>query len=200
MLAAMTQPAVVVGNAVAPQAATISRLKPVLRFDPVTFDAYVESARAQWGVPGLAIAAVRGDQILFMDAYGVRQLGKPQKVDTRTLFNVGSVTKSSTAAMLGTLAAEKKLAMTDRVGTYVPGLIAGEYADEITVADLLSHRSGLGAANYSIMGDISREEMVQRLRHLPRAAPIRTSFVYNNFGYVAAAAVAEKVTGSTWAT
>jgi CubicO group peptidase (beta-lactamase class C family) len=196
LLAALAQPSMLAAQSAAPQAAAAQ--KPALRFDPGVFNAYVEQARAQWGVPGLAVAVVRGDQVLTMQSYGVRQLGKPQKVDARTLFNIGSATKSFTAAMLGTLAAENKLALTDKVETHLPGLLAGEHARDITLLDLLSHRSGLGTANYSIMGDLSRQEMVGRLRYLPQAAPLRTSFAYNNFGYVAAAAVAEKVTGSTW--
>ena len=58
------------------------------------FDAYVEQARNSWQVPGLAIAVVKDGKILFKKGYGVRQLGKPDKVDTQTLFACASTTKA----------------------------------------------------------------------------------------------------------
>jgi CubicO group peptidase (beta-lactamase class C family) len=197
LLAQPTLAAAQPAQSAAPAPATVAP-KPALRFDAEAFGRYVEQARAQWGVPGLAVAVVRADQVLLADGYGVRRVGRPEQVDERTLFNIGSVTKSFTAAMIGTLAAEKKLSLADKVEDHLPGLLAGSHAKDITLADLLSHRSGLASANYSIMGDVSRDEMVGRLRHLPEVAPLRTSFVYNNFGYVAAAAVAEKVSGAGW--
>src|SRR4028119_1399461 len=106
VLGAGTQPAATIAQTLAPHAIAAPKPKPALRFDPVAFDSYVKQAQAHWGVPGLAVAVVRGDQVLMLNRYGVRQLGKPQRVDRRTLFNIGSVTKSFTAAMLGSLAAE----------------------------------------------------------------------------------------------
>jgi CubicO group peptidase (beta-lactamase class C family) len=100
--------------------------------------------------------------------------------------------------LIASLAADKALALDGKIGMYLPGMLAGEHGNDITITDLLSHRSGLASVNYSVLGDVTRQEMLQRLRYVPRAAPFRTNFIYNNFGYVASAAVAEKVTGSTW--
>lgn len=188
---------VATGAQTSPPPAAPAQRAPI-RFDAAAFGAYVEQERQKWKVPGISVAVVRGNQVLLMEGYGLRQVGKSQMVDTRTVFNIGSVTKSFTAALLADLAEDKKLALNDKVATHLPDVLSGDYAQDITLTDLLSHRSGVGTANYSILGDISRDDMLQRIRHLPRAAPFRTNFVYNNFGYVVAAAVAEKVTGSTW--
>lgn len=194
--------AAVTGHAVAgaqpPTPAMASPERAPIQFNAAAFGAYVEQQRQEWKVPGLAVAVVRGNELLLMDGYGLRQVGKSAPVDTQTVFNIGSVTKSFTAALLADLSEDNKLALGDKVSAHLPDVISGEHARDITIMDLLSHRSGLATANYSIMGDISRDEMLQRIRYLPRAAPLRTNFVYNNFGYVVAAAAAEKATGSTW--
>ncbi|NUM75155.1 serine hydrolase, partial [candidate division KSB1 bacterium] len=78
-------------------------------------DTYIEQARVKWEVPGLAVAMVEDDSIIFAKGYGVRELGKPEKVDAHTLFAVASNTKAFTAALLGMLVDEGKLKWDDRV-------------------------------------------------------------------------------------
>jgi CubicO group peptidase (beta-lactamase class C family) len=195
LLGVLAQPATAAQQSAPLQAV---KPKPALSFDPSEFSAYTERARQDWKVPGMAVAVVRGNEILLIEGYGLRRIDTPAKVDNRTVFNIGSVTKSFTAAMIASLVADKKLALNDKVTKHLPGVLTGESANDITIADLLSHRSGLAPVNYSVLGDVSRQDMLQRLQYLPRAASFRSNFVYNNFGYVASAAVAEKVTGSSW--
>src|SRR5256886_17650474 len=74
------------------------------------FDAYVEQALRDWRVPGVAVAVVRNDSVVFSKGYGVRELGKPARVDTHTLFAIGSTTKAFTAAALPMLVDSGKVA------------------------------------------------------------------------------------------
>ena len=67
------------------------------------FDALITKAVKDWRIPGLAIAVVKDDQLVFAHGYGVRELGKPDLVDTHTLFAIGSTTKAMTAALVGML-------------------------------------------------------------------------------------------------
>jgi CubicO group peptidase (beta-lactamase class C family) len=67
------------------------------------FDAAVAKAVQEWRTPGLAIAVVKDGQVVFSKGYGVRELGKSEPVDTRTLFAIGSTTKAMTAALVGML-------------------------------------------------------------------------------------------------
>jgi|GEM_PF-6136610 len=60
------------------------------------FDNYVETVRRQWEVPGLSIVVVKDKQVIFKKGYGVRELGKPESVDTQTLFACASTTKAMT--------------------------------------------------------------------------------------------------------
>ena len=108
-------------------------------------DEYVNKAINDWGVPGVAIAVIKDDRIVLAKGYGVRELGKPEPVDERTLFAIGSSSKAFTAAAIAMLVDEKKLKWDDPATQYLPGFqFYDPYATrELTVRDLLSHRVGL---------------------------------------------------------
>ena len=69
-------------------------------------DEYAGKALRDWNVPGMAIAIVKDDHVIFAKGYGVRELGKPDKVDENTLFAIASNTKAFTAASLAILVDE----------------------------------------------------------------------------------------------
>ena len=79
------------------------------------FDAYVESVRKQFDVPGIAVAIVKDGEIVLERGYGVRELGKPGKVDAHTLFAIASNTKAFTSAALSMLAERRQVNLDDRV-------------------------------------------------------------------------------------
>ena len=66
-------------------------------------DDYVATAMKNWGVPGVAIAVIKNDRIVLAKGYGVRELGKPEPVDERTIFAIGSSSKAFTAAAIAML-------------------------------------------------------------------------------------------------
>ena len=84
------------------------------------FDARVEAVRAQFDVPGIAVAIVKDGQVVLARGYGVREIGKPEKVDAHTMFAIASNTKAFTATALQMLAEDGKLAMDDRVIDHLP--------------------------------------------------------------------------------
>jgi CubicO group peptidase (beta-lactamase class C family) len=145
------------------------------------FDAYVTKTIQEWRTPGLAIAVVKDGQIVFSKGYGVRELGKPEPVDTHTLFAIGSTTKAMTAALVGMLVDEKKLGWDDPVVKHLPWFQAKDpyLTREITVRDLLTHRAGLGNADYLWYGQtISPREILERVRLLEPSYSLRSSFIY----------------------
>src|ERR687889_193301 len=73
------------------------------------FDDYVNQALKDWEVPGLAVAVVKDDRVVFAKGYGVRELGKPGAADAGTRFAIGSTTKAMTAVALGMLVDEGKV-------------------------------------------------------------------------------------------
>ena len=109
------------------------------------FDAYVNKALKDWEVPGVAIAIVKDDRVVLAKGYGVRELNKAEPVDEHTLFAIGSSSKAFTATAIAMLVDQAKLKWEDPATKYLPGLqLFDPYSTrELTVADLMSHRSGL---------------------------------------------------------
>ena len=167
------------------------------------FDAYVGKAVKDWRVPGLAIAVVKDGRVVFSHGYGVRELGKPDAVDTHTLFAIGSTTKAMTAALVGMLVDENKVEWDAPVTKYLPWfqLKDPSATREVTVRDLLTHRAGLGNADYLWYGQRnSTEEILRRVRLIDPAYSLRSGFIYQNIMYAAAGAVIEAASGTPWTT
>jgi CubicO group peptidase (beta-lactamase class C family) len=165
------------------------------------FDAYVAKAVKDWKVPGLAIAVVKDDSLVFAKGYGVREIGKPDPVDANTRFAIGSTTKAMTVAALGMLVDEGKLKWDDKVTKYVPDFELSDpwVTRELTVRDLLTHRAGLGNADLLWAGaDYPDSAIFRRVRYLPLAYSMRSGFIYQNIMYALAGEVVHRVSGMPW--
>ena len=165
------------------------------------FDEYVNKALKDWDVPGVAIAVIKDDKIVFAKGYGLREIGKPDKVDERTIFAIGSSTKAFTAASIAMLVDEGKIKWDDPATKYLPGfqLYDANVTREMTVRDLLTHRIGLerGDALWYAT-DMSREEILRRIRFLKPSSSMRSKFGYQNIMFLAAGQIVPQVTGKTW--
>jgi CubicO group peptidase (beta-lactamase class C family) len=165
-------------------------------------DAYIARAVRDWRVPGLAIAVVKGDSVVLVKGYGVRELGKPGAVDAGTRFAVGSTTKAMTAVALGMLVDEGKVRWDEPVITYLPAFRVGDpyVTRELTVRDLLTHRAGLGNADQLwTSADYSAEEISRRVATLQPAYSLRSGFIYQNIMYAVAGDVIAAASGMSWA-
>jgi hypothetical protein len=108
-------------------------------------DAFISDAIVKTAAPGLAIAVVEGDQIVFAKGYGVKELSKNDKITPDTLMMIGSVTKSMTTLMMASLVDQKIFSWTDKVTSIYPKFRVGD--DELTkklrMEDLVCACSGL---------------------------------------------------------
>jgi CubicO group peptidase (beta-lactamase class C family) len=164
-------------------------------------DAYVAKAVKDWSVAGLAIAVVKDGKVVFSKGYGVRELGRPALVDTSTLFAIASTTKAMTAASIGMLVDEGKLKWDDPVTKYLPSLqMYDPYVTrELTVRDLLTHRAGVGNADFLWdIDDFSMPEIISRMKLIKPAYSFRSDFIYQNVMYMIAGEVIAKVSGMPW--
>jgi CubicO group peptidase (beta-lactamase class C family) len=191
-----------------------ARLIPLLLFVLITspvaraqeaplggFDDYVNKALRDWEVPGVAIAVVKDDRIVFAKGYGVRKLGDPAPVNERTLFAIGSSSKAFTAAAVAMLVDEGKLKWDDPATKYLPGfeLYDPYVTRELTVRDLLSHRSGLERGDLLWYGtENDRDEILRRARYLKPTWSLRSTFGYQNLMYLAAGQLVARVSGKSW--
>ena len=187
---------------------------PLLWFAPLfalalaaqaNLDQVVERTRKVFEVPGIAVAVVKDGKVVLAKGYGVRQLGRPEPVTSRTLFGIASNTKIFTAAALAMLVDEGKLAWEDRVVDRLPGFqMSDPYVTrEMRVRDLLCHRSGLGLGAGDLMffpaTNLTPADLLYRLRFVPLATSFRSAYAYDNVLYGVAGALLQQVSGQAWA-
>jgi CubicO group peptidase (beta-lactamase class C family) len=169
--------------------------------DLAGLDSYIRHAMVEWDIPGLAIAVVRDDSVIFARGYGERRVGSGEPVDEHTLFAVASTTKAMTVGALGMLVDEGAIRWDDPVTRHLPDFqVADPYVTRhVTIRDLLTHRTGVARHdNVWIASPFDRPEIVRRARYLPQAEGFRTGYAYNNLMYMVAGEVVAAAAGTTW--
>ena len=171
---------------------------------PPGLDAYISSVMKQFEVPGVAVAIVKDGEVVLAKGYGVRTLGGPAPVDARTLFGIASNTKAFTASAIGMLVEEGKLEWDAPVIRYLPSFrLSNPYVtSELTVRDLLVHRSGLGLGAGDLLwwppSTYDRHEIARRLLFIPLSTSFRSAYAYDNVLYLVAGELIEAVSGQSW--
>jgi CubicO group peptidase (beta-lactamase class C family) len=171
---------------------------------PPGFDGYVRRVMQTFTVPGMAVAIVKDEKVVLARGYGVRSLGQPAPVDARTRFGIASNTKLFTATALALLVEEGKLEWDAPVTRYLPWFALHDpyVTHELTVRDLLVHRSGLGLGAGDLLwwppSDYDRKEIARRIRFIPLATSFRSAYAYDNVLYLIAGEVIEAVSGQSW--
>ena len=140
-----TQPQAYRTNLADPQAA----LPPAQGFDVAAFENLATALTAGERVPGLAMAIVQNGRVLSARGYGVTDVSAPQLIDSHTVFRLASLSKAFAGTMTGLLVNDGSLRWDSKVRDFVPGFQLSDAAatQQVTVADLLSHRVGLHAHN-----------------------------------------------------
>jgi CubicO group peptidase (beta-lactamase class C family) len=157
----------------------------------------------QTGIPGMAVAVVHGGEVVFAQGYGVRDIGKPDKVDADTVFQLASLSKPLGATVVATEVGAGTVAWDTPVVTHLPTFtLADPYVTQnVTIADMYSHRSGLPGHAADLLEDIGfeQQEIFDRLKFLP-LNPFRAIYNYTNLGLTAGAAAVAAAAGIDWAT
>ncbi|MDP1618056.1 serine hydrolase [Phenylobacterium sp.] len=192
---------IIAASAIAFVFASPSAAAPAADFDE-RMDALLQAS----GTPGAAVAIVEAGQPPIVRAYGVRRLGRPGPVGANTVFPIASVSKAFTSAALGILVDEGKLGWDDPVIDHLPQFQMHDpwVTREMTVRDLLVHRSGLGLGAGDLLfwprSTRTRADTVKALRHLPPTTSFRSGYAYDNVLYIVAGQLIEAVSGQTWET
>ena len=173
------------------------------KIDINSLDNYIQKSADEWKIPGLAFAIFNKDSIIFSKGYGVRDINKKDKVDSKTIFAVASNTKSFTAAALSLLVSEGKISWDDKVIKYLPyfQLYSPYVTSEFTIRDLLCHRSGLETFSGDLLwyeSTYSRKEVIERAKFLKPKYGFRSHFGYSNIMYSAAGEIIPAVTDTSW--
>ncbi|MBL8269423.1 serine hydrolase [Steroidobacter sp.] len=171
---------------------------------PPDLDRYAGRVMQTFETPGMVVAIAERGKPSIVRTYGVKRLGESAKVDEHSLFAIGSTTKAFTSAVLAMLVDEGKLTWETKVSDVLPGFkMYDPYASaEMTVRDLLVHRSGLGLGAGDLLffptTTLSSADIVHRLRYIKPATSFRSGYAYDNLLYVAAGQVIEAVTKMSW--
>lgn len=165
------------------------------------FDAFAKQELLDWKCDGFAIAVVQDGKVILSKGYGLRDVKKNLPVTEKTLFAIGSATKSFTVTSLGVLVDQGKLDWDKPVRDYLPDFrLWDQFATErMTPRDLVTHRSGL--PRHDLMwynSPFSRRELFERLRYLEPNKDFRTTFQYQNLMFMTAGYLAAHVAGMTW--
>lgn len=198
--------ALVVASAGTPVAQDAGASPPASELDVgravAALDEVVGDAMALTGVPGIAVAVVHGDEVVFARGFGVRQAGRPEPVDAETVFQLASVSKPITSTVVAAVVGRGLIDWDEPVRSHIPAFALSDpyVTANVTVADLLSHRSGLRTSAGDLLEDLGydRATILSRLDQQPLEA-FRSSYNYSNFGYTAGAEAAAAAAGTGWA-
>jgi CubicO group peptidase (beta-lactamase class C family) len=166
-------------------------------------ETFARTAQQQWDVPGMAIAIVKNDEVIYAKGFGVKRVGGTEPVDADTVFEIGSTSKAFTAAVVALQVDDGKVGWSDRVIDHLP---AFEMRDpwvtrEFQVADLMAQHSGMPAYAGDGMAFLGfpADYIVAHMKHLDPVTGFRSEFAYVNNLFLVAGDLARATSGKTWA-
>lgn len=166
-------------------------------------EAEVNKILKDYKAPGVSIAVVEKNKVVYTGGFGYRDAEKKLTVTENTLFAIGSCTKAFTSAMLGALAEDGMLDLDKPVRNYLPELkFYNEHLNaHVTIRDMMCHRTGLPRHDFSWYGSTaSRMELLKRIEYQEPTAELREKYQYNNFMFLSQGVLLEKLTGKSWET
>jgi CubicO group peptidase (beta-lactamase class C family) len=164
-------------------------------------DGQIQDAMEETGLPGMAVAVVYRDEVMYSKGFGVREAGKPGEISPDTVFQVASVSKPLASTVVAGLVGQQVFKWTDPVIKYNKGFaLKDDYVTQnATFADLLSHRSGLKTASGDLLEDLGfdRAYILAHLNQQPLDT-FRSSYNYSNFGFTEAGQAAADAMKMSW--
>ncbi len=166
------------------------------------YDAFVDSFVTESKAPGVAIAVVKEDQIIYIKGFGHRRIDAPERIDGNTVFRIASLSKGFASVLTGLLVHDGLLQWDEHVMKYLPDFALRSPANtrELTIRHLLSHTSGLLAHSYDslIEDNVDFEEMAWQLREVPITCPVGECYSYQNVAYGLIGPIIANATGKTY--
>jgi CubicO group peptidase (beta-lactamase class C family) len=167
-----------------------------------SLDTYVQRAMRDAEVPGIAVAIIKDGQVT-VKTYGVKQLGKNDKVNENTLFMIGSNTKAITATALAMLEDQKKLSLDDKVVKWLPDFKLKDawVTKELNIRDLLCHRIGMETFQGDFMywtSSLTDKQVLEKFGQLTPVYGFRSRWGYTNAAFGAAGHVIKAASGKSW--
>lgn len=162
------------------------------------FTAYVEEAMERFAIPGVAVSIVQGDEIVYAEGFGVRQLGESAPITPETRFMIGSTGKTMTTLFMATLVDDGVIEWDTPVVEVLPQFAVAdpELTQQITMRNLVCACTGVPRRDLELFfnaDELSAEQIIESLRTFEFFTDFGEAFQYSNqlvavAGYAAAAA------------
>jgi len=165
-------------------------------------DAVAQAAMQQQGMPGMTVALAKKGSMLYVQGYGVSDLSSRQATQPSVLFEIGSITKQFTAALIMKLQEQGQLHVDDSITTYLPEY---NFPSAITLRMMLTHTSGLANfTDFPQLGDwvrngVSEATVLTAVSQAPLQFRPGTQYSYSNSNFFALGTIIEKLTGQSYA-
>lgn len=167
-----------------------------------SLDEYVEQVKRDWRIPGMAFSVIKDGNVVLSKGYGVNVMGGDSKVEENTIFQIGSVSKSFTAAVMASIVDEGLVSWSDTVKNILPDFDwKDNYVEEnMLVQDLMTHKTGIGGQVGTYIPNLGydRDDVYKMMGLITPKYQFRNTYAYNNITFIIAAKVIEKVTGKSW--
>jgi CubicO group peptidase (beta-lactamase class C family) len=167
-----------------------------------TVDAVAQAALQQQGIPGMTVALAKKGAMLYVQGYGVSDLTTQQTTQPGVIFEIGSITKQFTAALIMKLQEQGQLHVDDSIATYLPEY---NFPPAITLRMMLTHTSGLADfTNFPQIGDwvkhgVSEATVLTAVSTAPLQFQPGAQYSYSNSNFFALGTIIEKLTGQSYA-
>ncbi|CEJ94113.1 hypothetical protein VHEMI09664 [[Torrubiella] hemipterigena] len=175
-------------------------LQRIKALDPV-----IESIGKVAGAPGISVSVIHNGKRIHQANFGFANVEAKKPVTGQTQFPIGTMAKTFTASAISALVAEGKLKWNTPIKTIIPELktASSVITDNLTIVDLLSHRSGLGRSNFWWQGAeakllLEKDQFLTYYNALPVTSQFRTDWAYSNWGYALAGEVIERLSGMSY--
>ena len=168
-----------------------------------SLDIYVNREMKKWNIPGVAVAIVKDGKTVVNKGYGVKDLGRNEKVDEHTLFQIASNSKAFTGTSIALLAYQKRMSLDDKITKFIPDfkLYDPLATAEVTVRDMLCHRIGFETFQSDMLNwgcDLSQKQLIMNMRNVKPQLGFRSKYGYTNMGFVTAGSLIPIVADTTW--
>lgn len=167
-------------------------------------ETYVKKQMKDSKIPGMAVNIVKGDKVIYQKGFGYSDISSSKRVDSKTLFEMGSNSKAYTAVLIYILEEEKLLSINDSVSKYIPWfyMTYDGKNQQITIEQLLHHTSGIA---FKTIGDIPQDESAKAIENTVRILVGKelgnkpgSVMEYATINYDVLGLIIEKITGKTF--
>ncbi len=168
------------------------------------YDTLIRSSIQEENIPGLAVAIIRNNRVVFLKGYGVKEAGGSDSIDIHTIFRLGSVSKGFAAVLAGLLVEDKTISWDDDLVKYIPDFKLKDtiFSNHITIRHILSQTSGLPMHTYTDMLDynVPFDQIKPLLATVSPIAPPGKEYSYQNVVYSLIADVVKAATSTDYNT